>query len=136
MKKRSRPKIDRQVTMKCDTSPVAKAESKNKPTDREPEVLHERGGKRPRTAWRSFATIDDDWAGRDRQRGRLKDALLTDREEAMGLTEAKRPEAVAESKIPTHRIRTVGTRETGATAERSGSRSAHEVRGGLPWRPA
>jgi hypothetical protein len=60
------------------TKPVAIAESKNEPTDREP-VLHEQGGKRPRRAWRSFTTIDDDWIRLERKRGRLKDALLTDR---------------------------------------------------------
>ena len=57
--------------------PVAAAESKNEPTDREPAVLHEQGGERPRRARRSFTTIDDDWARLERQRGRLKDALLT-----------------------------------------------------------
>jgi hypothetical protein len=91
--KRSRPKIDRQVPTK-----VAKAESKNDPTDRKPAVPHEQGGQRPRCAWRSFTTIDDDWARRDRQRGRLKDVLSTDQEilEAMEQTQPQNPEAVTE----------------------------------------
>jgi hypothetical protein len=80
------------------TKPVATAESKNKPTDRERAVLHEQGGERPRRAWRGFTVIDDDWTRRDRKRGRLKDALLTDWEEAMERTQPKNPEAVAESK--------------------------------------
>lgn len=78
MIKRSRPKIDRQVPMKGNTSPVAATESKNAPPDRKRAPLHEQEGQRPRRAWRSFSTIDDDWARRDRRRGRLKDALLTD----------------------------------------------------------
>ena len=81
------------------TKPVAIAESKNEPTDREPAVLHEQGGECPRRAWRSFTVIDDDWARLERQRGRLKDALLTDWEiEAMERTQPKKPETVAESK--------------------------------------
>ena len=79
------------------TKPVAAAESKNKPTDRKPAVPHEQGGRRPR---RVRTVIDDDWARRERQRGRLKDALLTDREnlEAIERTQPKKPETVVESK--------------------------------------
>jgi len=57
--------------------PAATAESKNLPTDRGPAVIHEKGGERPR-ARRRFTIIDDDWARNERQRGRLKEALLTD----------------------------------------------------------
>ena len=91
-----------EVAMKATqpTKTVAAAESKNEPTDREPAVLHEQRGKRPRAAWRSFAVIDDDWSRLERKRGRLKDALLTDWEnlEAMERTQPKKPETVAESK--------------------------------------
>jgi len=75
--------------------PVVTAESKNEPTDREPAVPREQAGKRPRSTW-----IDDDWARLQRQRGRLKDALSTDREilEEMERTQPKKPETVAESK--------------------------------------
>jgi hypothetical protein len=71
-----------------------------KPTDREPAVLRKQGGERPKRAWRSFTTIDDDWARSERKRGRLKDALLTDREilEAMERTQPNKPESVAQSK--------------------------------------
>ena len=50
--------------------------------------------------WKSFTIIDDDWARRERKRGRLKDALLTDWEilKAMERTQPKKPETVAESK--------------------------------------
>jgi hypothetical protein len=109
---RSRPKIDRQVQdrkpqgavaedgnsqVSSEINPVA-AESKNEPTDCNPAVLHEQGGMRPRPARRRLTTIDNDWAARDRQRGRLKDALLTVREEVMEGTQPKNLEAVAESK--------------------------------------
>jgi hypothetical protein len=98
MIKRFRPKIDRQVSMKG--NPAAMAESKNAPPDRKRAPLHEQGGQRSRCAWRSFTTIDDDWARHDRRRGRLKDALLTDREilEAMEQTQPQNPETVAETK--------------------------------------
>ncbi|MGB8743496.1 MAG: hypothetical protein WCD52_25605, partial [Xanthobacteraceae bacterium] len=100
MNKRSRPKIGRQVSMKCNTSPVAKAESKNGPTDREPAAsLHEQGRERPTAAWRSFTVIDDDWARRERKRGRLKDALLNwEIQKVMERTQPKKRETVAESK--------------------------------------
>ena len=80
--------------------PAATAESKNEPTDREPAVLREQGGERPRRARRSFTIIDDDWSRLQRQRGHLKEALLTDWEslEAMERTQPKKPETVAESK--------------------------------------
>lgn len=80
--------------------PIAAVESKNKPTDRNPAVLHEQGATPPRAAWRSFTIIDDDWARLDRKRGRLKDALSTDWEipEALERTQQKKPEAAAESK--------------------------------------
>jgi hypothetical protein len=123
IKPRSRPKINRQVQDKkpqgavpeesksqvsSDINLVAKAESRNKPTDREPAVLHEQGGMRPRPARRRLTTIDNDWAARDRQRGRLKDALLTAPEEVMERTEPNNPEAVAESKyVPTDYERAV-----------------------------
>ena len=80
---------------------VATPKSNNEPTDREPAVLHEQGGNRPNSgpARRSFAVIDDNWARRDRNRGRLKDALLTDQEILeMARTQPTTPEAVAESK--------------------------------------
>jgi hypothetical protein len=79
--------------------PAATAESKNEPTDREPAVLHEQG-ERPRPAWRSFTTIDDDWARRERKRGRQKDALSTDSDipEALERTQQEKPEAAAEPK--------------------------------------
>ena len=78
---------------------VATPKSKNEPTDREPAVLHEQGGKRPNNGWRSFAVIDEEWARRGRNRGRLKDALLTDQEILeMARTQPTTPEAVAESK--------------------------------------
>ena len=81
------------------TKPAAIPESKNEPTDREPAVLREQGGKRRSTAWRSFAIIDDDWSRLERKRGRLKDALLTDREILeMERAQPKKPEAVPESK--------------------------------------
>jgi hypothetical protein len=108
MRKRSRPTIDRRVAMKSDTSPVASADSKNEPTERERAVLHDQGEARPRRAWRSFTVIDNDLARRDRQRGRLKDALLTDREEAMERTQSKNSETVAEPKYqPTDYERSV-----------------------------
>jgi hypothetical protein len=80
--------------------PIAMAESKNKPTDHEPAVPHEKGRERPRAAWRSFTIIDDDWTRAERQRGRLKDAILPDWEklEAMKRTQPQKPETVAESK--------------------------------------
>jgi hypothetical protein len=80
---------------------VATPKSNYEPTDREPAVLHEQGGNRPNSgpARRSFAVIDDNWARRDRNRGRLKDALLTDQEILeMARTQPTTPEAVAESK--------------------------------------
>jgi hypothetical protein len=114
MTPRSRPKIDRQVQdqrpqaplpddgesqVSSDVNRVAKPKSKSEPTGRERALLPEQGGQRPRCAWRSFTTIDDDWTRRDRQRGRLKDALQT-REivEAMEQTRPQNPEAVAQSK--------------------------------------
>jgi hypothetical protein len=80
--------------------PVTTAESKNELTDRQPAGTHEQRGERPRRAWRSFTTIDDDWVRRERQRGRLKDALSTDWEipEAMEQTQQEKPEAAAEPK--------------------------------------
>jgi hypothetical protein len=102
---RSRPTIDRpdkrpqaqlpnngKSQVSSDINPVPKSESKNEPT--------EQRGRRPRSAWRSFTTIDDDWVRHDRQRGRLKDALFTDHEslEAMEQTQPENPEAVAQSK--------------------------------------
>jgi hypothetical protein len=81
--------------------PVGTAESKNESTDREPAaVLHDKGGERPKRARRSFTIIDDDWSRLERQRGRLKDALLTDQEmlEAMERIHLKKSETVAESK--------------------------------------
>jgi hypothetical protein len=80
--------------------PIAVAESKNKPTDRKSVVLHEQGGERSRAAWRSFTIINDDWTRAERQRGRLKDAILPDWEklEAMKRTQPQEPETVAESK--------------------------------------
>jgi hypothetical protein len=90
---------------------VATPESKNEPTDSESAVLHEQGGKRPNSgpARRSFAVIDDEWARRERERGRLKDALLTDQEILeMARTQPKEPETAAESKYePTDYERTV-----------------------------
>jgi hypothetical protein len=64
------------------TKSIATPKSQNESTDREPAALHEQGGKRPNNgpAWPRFAVIDDEWARRDRNRGRLKDALLTDQE--------------------------------------------------------
>jgi hypothetical protein len=64
-------------------------------------VLNEQGGKRPNNgpARASFELIDDEWARPERERGRLKDALLPDQEiPEMALTQPKRPEAAAESK--------------------------------------
>ena len=78
------------------TKPVAIAESKNKPPDRERVVLHEQGGERPRRARRSFTVIDDDWTRRDRERGHRNDTIWLP--EAKGRTQSKKPEAVAESK--------------------------------------
>jgi hypothetical protein len=112
---RSRPKIDRRVQdqrpqgavpddgkfqVSSDVNLVASAESKNEPTDREPAVPHEQRGERPRRPRRGFTAIDNDWARRDRQRGRLKDALFTDRDEleAMEQTQPKNPVAVDEPK--------------------------------------
>lgn len=99
MNKRSRPKIDKQVP-NCNASAVAKPESKNEPSHREPAVLREQGGMRPRRPRRSFATIDDEWSRLERQRGRLKEALLTDREipEAVEPAQPKKSDTVAESK--------------------------------------
>ena len=49
--------------------------------------------------WKSFTIIDDDWAQLQRQRGRLKDALLNwEILKAMERTQPKKPETVAESK--------------------------------------
>ena len=49
--------------------------------------------------WKSFTIIDDDWARLQRQRGRLKDALLNwEILKAMERTQPKKPETVAESK--------------------------------------
>jgi hypothetical protein len=128
MTPRSRPKIDRQVQdqgpqaplpddgksqVSSDVNRVAKPKSKNEPTDRERALLPEQGGQRPRCAWRSFTTIDDDWTRRDRQRGRLKNALET-REivEAMEQTRPQNPEAVAQSKYePTDYERAVLARQ-------------------------
>jgi len=111
---RSRPKIDRRVEDKrpqaplpdngkyqasSDINPGPKSETKNEPTARGRAVLREQGGQQPKTAWRRFTTIDDDWARRDRQRGDLKDALQTPEiVQAMEQTLAKNPEAVAEPK--------------------------------------
>jgi hypothetical protein len=81
--------------------PVAMAESKKEPTDREPAALHEKGGERPRAAWRRFTIIDDDdWTRSERRRGHLKDALLPNWEklEAMKRTQPEKPETVAEPK--------------------------------------
>jgi hypothetical protein len=94
--------------------PVAAPKSKNEPTDREPAVLHEQGGRRPRP-WRSFTILDDDWARRERKRGRLKDALAADREilEAMERTQPKNAEPVAESRYePTDYERAVLAKQT------------------------
>jgi hypothetical protein len=91
-----------EVAMKArqPTKSVATVESKNEPTHREQAVLREQGQERPKRAWRSFTSIDDDWARLERRRGRLKDALLADREslEAMERTQSEKPETVAESK--------------------------------------
>jgi hypothetical protein len=93
------------------TKPVATPSSKNEPTDREPAVLNEQGGKRPNNgpARPSFERIDDEWARRERKRGRLKDALLPNQETLeMARTQPKKPEALAESKYePTDYERTV-----------------------------
>src|SRR5262249_9640156 len=80
--------------------PVTVAASKNAPTGRESAVRHEQEGERSRAAWRSFTIIDDDWSRAERQRGRLKDAILPDWEklEAMKRTQRQKPETVAESK--------------------------------------
>src|SRR6516165_5291674 len=94
MNKRSRPKIDKQVP-NCNASAVAKPESKNEPSHREPAVLREQGGMRPRRPRRSFATIDDEWSRLERQLGRLKEALLTDREI---------PEAVEPARLTRERL--------------------------------
>lgn len=84
---RSRPKINRdkkpqyavpgdlKSQVSSDINRVAKPKSNNEPTRLRRALLHEQGGQRPRCAWRSLTTIDDDWSRRDRQRGRLKDAL-------------------------------------------------------------
>jgi lipoate-protein ligase B len=49
--------------------------------------------------WKSFTIIDDDWSRLQRQRGRLKEALLNwEILEAMERTQPKKPETVAESK--------------------------------------
>jgi hypothetical protein len=102
MKKRSRPKI-------CNASPLGNAEPKNEPTDH-PAVVREQGGERTKRAWRSCTILESDWARRERNRGRLKDALSADQEisEATGRTEPKSPETAAESKYePTDYERTV-----------------------------
>ena len=105
-----------EVPMKCPkstklTKPVATPKSQNESTDREPAVLHEQGGKRPNNepGRRSFAVIDDEWARRDRNRGRLKEALLTDQEILeMARTQPKKPKEAAESQYePTDYERTV-----------------------------
>jgi hypothetical protein len=100
MKKRSRPTINRPVPIKGNASPLRKADSKNAPTDRESPMVREQEGKRPRSAWRSFTILDSDWARRERNRGRLKDALSTDPEglDAIERTQPKNSETVAESK--------------------------------------
>jgi hypothetical protein len=87
-----------EVAMKArqPTKPVATAESKNEPTDRQPV---KQGGNRLRCAWRSFAVIDDDWARLQRQRGRLKEQLLNwGILKAMERTQPKKSETVSESK--------------------------------------
>jgi hypothetical protein len=85
---------------------VATPKSQNESTDHEPAVR-----KRPDSgpAWGSSAVIDDEWARHDRNRGRLKDALLTDQEiREMARTQLKEPESTAESKYePTDYERTV-----------------------------
>jgi len=79
--------------------PTAMPKSKSEPI--RPAVLHEQGGKRLNSApaWRSFAVIDDEWVRRERKRGRLKDALLTDHQILeMARTQREKPEAAAVSK--------------------------------------
>jgi hypothetical protein len=77
--------------------PVVTPKSKNEPTDREPAVLHEQGGKRSNNGHARPSFIDDEWARRERKRGRLKDALLTDRE-ILEMARTPKPEAAAELK--------------------------------------
>jgi hypothetical protein len=80
--------------------PIGIAESKKEPTDREPTVLHEHGGERPKHRRRSFTTIDDDWARTERQLGRLKDELVIywGSPKAMERTQPNKPGTVTESK--------------------------------------
>jgi len=55
--------------------------TKNETTNREPAVLDERGGERPRPSRRSYFIMDQDSARLQRRRGHLNEALelLTDR---------------------------------------------------------
>jgi hypothetical protein len=74
--------------------PVATANSKNRPTDREPVVPHEQGGQRPRRGRRVLTTMEDDWSRLDCQRGHLKTLSIP----WDGTNTSKKPETVAESK--------------------------------------